>query len=97
MDNIYKFFVHLYDGESNELVTQMDVMARDWSYLTTWWEVEEVESVNVRLPLSEVPPGRYWLGVGAYNAANGERLAVSGAGDLMVLSDVLILQEVQVP
>ena len=97
MDNIYKFFVHLYDAESNELVAQMDVMARDWSYLTTWWEVDEVESVEIRLPLSQVPAGRYWLGVGAYNAANGERLAVSGAGDLKAFSDVLILQEVDVP
>lgn len=97
MDNVYKFFVHLYDLESDELVTQMDVMARDWSYLTTWWEVNEVESVEVQVPLSQVPAGRYQLGVGAYNAANGERLAISGAGDLMVFSDVLMLQEVDVP
>ncbi len=97
MDNVYKFFVHLYDPESNELVAQMDVMARNWSYLTTWWEVEEIESVEVQLPLGEVSPGEYWLGVGAYNAANGERLSVSNAGSLAAFSDVLMLRKVDVP
>jgi hypothetical protein len=96
MDAIYKFFIHLYDAENNELVAQMDVMARDWSYLTTWWEAREVEPVEIELPLSEVPSGQYWLGVGVYNAANGERLPVSNAGSLAVFSDVLMLQAVEV-
>jgi hypothetical protein len=76
MDESYKFFVHLYDVESGELVVQADVVPRGWTYPTAWWEAEEVVSDEVRLSLSEVPAGKHRLAVGAYNPDTGERLAV---------------------
>jgi hypothetical protein len=96
MDRSYRFFVHLYDSERIELVTQKDGIAHDW-YHTSWWESGEVVSDEVRLPLGEVTPGTYRLATGVYNAEDGARLPVTGAGDLSIVSDALILQEVTTP
>jgi hypothetical protein len=96
MDESYKFFLHLYDVESNELAAQVDVVPRNWTYPTTWWEAGEIVSDEVRLLLGEVKPGRYWLAVGVYHSGSGDRLSVSSEA-LTVLSDALILQEVTVP
>jgi hypothetical protein len=76
----YKFFLHLYDVESEELVAQEDVMPRGWTYPTNWWEAGEVVSDEIRLFLSGVPPGRYRLVVGVYDPQTGDRLLVQGAG-----------------
>jgi hypothetical protein len=81
METAYKFFVHLYDAESGELVAQKDVMPYDWSYPTTWWEAEEVVSDDIELPLEDVPPGKYLLGIGVYNPGTGERLAIVNLSD----------------
>ncbi len=95
MDTSYKFFVHLYD-ESGGVMAQADVVPRGWTYPTSWWEAEEIVSDEVHLPLSEVATGTYRLAVGVYHPETGERLPVS-AGELAVLSDALILQEVAIP
>jgi hypothetical protein len=79
LDVPYKFFVHLYDAESGEVVAQADVMPRDWSYPTTWWEEGEVVSDEISLPLQDVPPGTYRVGVGVYHPDTGDRLPVTGA------------------
>jgi hypothetical protein len=79
MDVFYKFFVHLYGVDSGVLVTQTDVVPRDWTYPTTWWEAGEVVSDEILLPLKEVPPGQYQLAVGVYDAESGERLLVIDA------------------
>jgi hypothetical protein len=98
MDESYKFFVHLYDIGSGELVAQADVVPLDWAYPTTRWKVGEVVSDEVILPLNEVPPGRYQLAVGIYDPQNGERLPVQDKGRaLSVISDALIMQEVTLP
>jgi hypothetical protein len=96
MDKSYKFFVHLYDVESDGVVAQADVVPRDWTYPTSWWEAEEIVSDEVLLPLSDVSPGRYRLAVGVYHPETGERLPISAEG-MAVLSDALILQEVAIP
>jgi hypothetical protein len=95
MDRSYKFFLHLY-AEDNEVVAQADVVPRDWTYPTSWWEAEEIVSDEVRLPLSGVASGRYRLAVGVYHPETGDRLLVYAEG-LAVLSDALILQEVTIP
>jgi hypothetical protein len=33
----YKFFIHLIDAASGELVAQADFVPRDWTYPTDWW------------------------------------------------------------
>jgi hypothetical protein len=96
MDRSYKFFVHLYDVESGEIVAQRDVIPYDWQYPTVWWEANEVVSDQVRVPLDEVPSGTYQLAVGAYDAQTEDRLGIHGEG-LSVTSGALILQEVTVP
>jgi hypothetical protein len=79
LDVPYKFFVHLYDAESGEVVAQADVMPHDWSYPTTWWEEGEVVSDEISLPLQDVPPGTYRVGVGVYHPDTGDRLPVTTA------------------
>jgi len=76
MEVDYKFFVHLYDVESDALVAQVDVMPHDWAYPTTWWEAGEVVSDEITFSLAGVPPGTYRLGVGVYDSHTGERLAI---------------------
>jgi hypothetical protein len=96
MDRSYKFFVHLYDVESGELVAQKDVIPYDWQYPTAWWEANEVVSDQVRVPLDEVLSGTYHLAVGIYDAGTLDRLGIHGDG-LSVTSEALVLQEVGVP
>jgi len=84
MEVAYKFFVHLLDPETGELVAQADVMPRDWTYPTTWWEKGEVVSDEIVLAVSDVPPGIYRVTIGVYNPETGARLPVtagSGAGE----------------
>ena len=76
MDVSYKFFVHLYDMQSGELVTQVDVMPYGYTYFTNWWESGEVVSDEVLMDLSEVSPGEYQLAVGVYDPDTGERLVI---------------------
>jgi hypothetical protein len=88
-----KFFVHLYDVESGELVAQVDVVPRNWTYPTNWWEEGEFVSDKITLPLEGVPPGTYSLFVGVYKV-EGDRLPVSLGGDRYNLLDKLVIPEV---
>jgi hypothetical protein len=96
MEKSYKFFVHLYDVETLDIVAQKDVIPYDWGYPTVWWEAEEIVSDQIHVPLDGVSSGEYLLAVGAYAPDTKERLPISGEG-LNVLSRALILQEVAVP
>jgi hypothetical protein len=95
MDVAYKFFVHLVDPESGQLVAQADVMPYSWTYPTFWWEAGEVVSDEIGLSLTDVPPGSYRLEIGTYDPDTGERLALTeGRGpqqpaDRLVLPDVV--------
>lgn len=97
MEESYKFFVHLYDAETGELVAQRDVVPYGWTYPTHWWEAEEVVSDVVQFSLAEVVTGKYVLGVGVYEPEGGARLSIhdpAGGGDP---GGFLALQEVSVP
>lgn len=78
MDESYKFFVHVYDVASGELVTQLDWVPVQWTYHTAWWEAEQVVSDEVFVDLSALPPGSYQLAIGAYNPDTGDRLVIEG-------------------
>lgn len=94
MEVPYKFFVHLMDSESGDLVAQADVMPHNWTYPTTWWEVGEVVSDEIALSLEDLPPGSYRLGIGVYHPDTGERLPISGASSGFIADDDrLMLQE----
>jgi hypothetical protein len=86
MDEAYKFFVHVIDPASGQLVAQADVMPYGWTYPTFWWEAGEFVSDEIALSLEDVPPGVYSLYVGVYRA-DGRRLPVSLGGDRYELED----------
>jgi hypothetical protein len=96
MERSYKFFVHLYDIDTRDIVAQKDVVPYDWGYPTVWWETEEIVSDEIHVPLDEVSSGQYLLAAGAYDPDTKERLPISGEG-LNVSSGALILQKVSVP
>ena len=93
MDVAYKFFVHLLDPETGELEAQADVMPRDWTYPTHWWEAGEIVSDEIRLGLSEVPPGAYDVVIGAYDPETGVRLVVTEGADGGEADDQYLLPE----
>ncbi len=73
-DKSYKFFIHLIDAASGELMTQVDYVPRDWTYPTNWWEAGEFVMDTAVLPLENVSSGTYQLLVGIYDPDSGERL-----------------------
>jgi hypothetical protein len=91
----YKFFVHVVDPASEQLVAQADVMPYNWTYPTFWWEAGEVVSDEIALLLTDVPQGSYRLEIGIYDPDSGERLTLTnGRGpqqprDRLVLPDVV--------
>jgi hypothetical protein len=93
MDVPYKFFVHLIDPASGQLVAQADVMPHNWTYPTTWWEAGEVVSDEIMLSLADVPPGTYRLQIGVYHPDSGERLPLTAGREPEQPTDRLILPE----
>jgi hypothetical protein len=65
METSYKYFAHLRDAGSGDIISQVDGIPRNWSYPTSWWERGEIITDTISLPLSEVGPGGYeiWLGL----------------------------------
>jgi hypothetical protein len=82
MDVAYKFFVHVVDADTGEVLAQADVMPHDWTYPTAWWERGEVVGDDVTVPIGHLPAGAYRLTVGVYDPDTGERLPISRATGL---------------
>jgi len=87
----YKVFIHLYDAQSGALVLQNDTVPRQWTYPTNWWEEGEVVSDEISLDLSQVPPGRYRLAIGAYEPDTGVRLMLSSGQDHLTLEEAIVI------
>jgi hypothetical protein len=77
-DRDYKFFAHLVDAATGELVAQYDAMPQLWGYPTSAWAQDETIADLMIISLEGVSPGEYSLAVGAYDGATGERLPASG-------------------
>ena len=98
MEVPYKFFVHLLNVETGDPVAQVDVMPRDWTYPTHWWEKDEVVSDEITLAVPGVPPGKYQVVIGVYDPDTGARLPVTdvagagNAGDRCLLLERLVLR-----
>lgn len=75
----YTVFVHLFDEAGNK-VAQGDAPPRAGYWPTSRWRPGESVSSShvVELP-SELPAGRYRLGIGLYDPTDGERLAAYDA------------------
>jgi hypothetical protein len=90
MQSSYKVFVHLVDS-NGAIVTQADVVPRQWTYPTTWWERGEVVTDSISLALDDVGNGEFHLLLGLTDQATGDRLAVYTSQGDTYSSEVLPL------
>jgi hypothetical protein len=92
----YTVFVHLLD-QAGRRWAQHDAQPLGNLYPTSRWAAGEMVRDNHPLSLpADLPPGRYFLRIGLYRPASGERLLVSTGGDSLLLATLLVGQpEVQ--
>ncbi|UCG23084.1 MAG: glycosyltransferase family 39 protein [Chloroflexota bacterium] len=95
MDEFYKFFVHILDPVTGEVVSQVDTAPRDWGYPTTWWEAGEIVTDSVQLSLADLSPGEYEVTIGLYDGGTGERLPITARSDESQAGGVLHLTMIQ--
>jgi len=63
----YSFFVHLFDPrQPTQILAQTEQVPLEGSYPTSYWWAHEIISTSVQLPLTNLQPGMYHLGVGWY-------------------------------
>lgn len=93
METPYKFFVHLVDDETGNLVAQADFVPYDWTYHTTWWEAGEVVSDEVVLSVADVPRTSCRVEIGVYRDGSGERLLLTDGAEPQQPSDRYVLPE----
>jgi hypothetical protein len=82
----YTIFVHLLD-DNGQIVAQNDSEPSGGAYPTSTWETNRAVSDTHEISLDRVPPGRYRVEIGIYQASTGRRLPV-GAGDSAILTTV---------
>ena len=79
LDADYKVFVHIV-AEDGRVVTQQDSIPGSGKYPTHIWDADEQVLDPYRLPI-QLPPARYRIMAGMYNAESGERLAAQANGE----------------
>ncbi len=91
-----KVFVHLYNPEG-ETVTQQDNRPYRGTRPPLTWSPGEMLDDPYALTLpSELPPGRYTLAVGMYDATTGVRLPVSVATEHQLSDNRILLSTIEV-
>jgi len=73
----YKIFAHLVHVESGEIIAQTDIIPRQWTYPTTWWEQYEIVTDSIDITHDTLAPGHYQLWLGFYDEVSLDRLLVS--------------------
>jgi hypothetical protein len=91
MNTDFKIFVHVFDPATGIPAAQSDAMPLNWTYPTTYWQLDQTVVDRVVIPLSGVPSGEYGLAVGIYDPTNGERLVVSDRTGQKQADDRLVL------
>jgi hypothetical protein len=94
MDTTYKFFVHLLDPASGEIVAQADFVSQNWQYPTNWWAEGEYIPDPITIPIQELPAGRYQIRLGMYNPDTGARLHLVANG-LELPDDAYLLHTIE--
>ncbi|MBM4464941.1 MAG: hypothetical protein FJ014_05145 [Chloroflexi bacterium] len=90
MGTDYTVFTHLID-EEGKIWGQMDSQPLEGDYPTSCWDVGEVIEDEYVLVINEnTPAGLYWLEVGMYELATGQRLPILNA-DGEVKDDRILL------
>ncbi len=77
MTESYKIFAHLVHVESGEIIAQTDIIPRQWTYPTTWWEQYEIVTDSIDITHDTLAPGHYQLWLGFYDEVSLDRLLVS--------------------
>jgi hypothetical protein len=89
-DTSYTVFVQALDDEGLK-AAQDDRVPCHGGCPTTTWRPGDVIGQRYEVPIrADAPPGRYWLVVGMYDLATGERLPVFDAGGNVVGTDIQI-------
>lgn len=92
----YKVFVHLL-GPGDQPLAQDDTEPVSWTYPTTRWQPgETIRDEHLLTIPSSAPRGDYWLDVGLYDSATGERPVVYDAAGNEITDRRVILQQIQV-
>ena len=96
MSVAYTVFVHLIDQEQR-IWAQQDSQPMQGTHPTTGWLPGEVivDEYVLRIP-EDAPHGTYWIEVGLYHAASGQRLPGTDAQGNKLESDRILLGEVVV-
>jgi len=96
MSVAYTVFVHLIDQEQR-VWAQQDSQPVQGTHPTTGWLPGEfiVDEYVLRIP-EDAPHGTYWIEVGLYHAASGQRLPGTDAHGNKLESDRILLGEVVV-
>ena len=84
----YKLFVHVLQAETDEIVSQADLIPGNWTYPTDWWEAGEF--VSETLTFTDLPQSEYELWLGWYEPESGERLLTSEGEDRVWLTAVTL-------
>ncbi|MAT99098.1 MAG: hypothetical protein CL608_18285 [Anaerolineaceae bacterium] len=92
METSYKIFLHIYDPERDELVSQLDTYPVNWTYFTNQWQAGEIVEDQIRLPLQDLPAGNYQLFIGFYDEESGERLATNYPDNSVPLTNFNIVE-----
>jgi hypothetical protein len=91
----YTIFVHVVDKEGT-IWGQHDSQPVNGYYPTSFWDQDEIVKDKHALVVSEsAPPGAYWIEVGMYRLADGQRLGIVDQ-DGQVLDDKAPLSEIMV-
>lgn len=96
----YTVFVHLLGTQfnpahipPNPLWGQVDSIPVGGDYPTTAWRPNETVADAYRVPIeTSAPAGEYQIEVGMYDPATGQRLALSGGDDSIILAKVGIVR-----
>jgi hypothetical protein len=95
MDISYRFYVHVFEARSGELVTQLDGVPRNWSYPTNVWDAGEYVSDRLSLPLSDTSSGdSYRVEIGVYHPDTRERLVAKDEEGVPYINNIIPLGEV---
>ena len=92
----YKFFVHVFDPRTEQIVAQVDAMPGGNAYPTSRWVKGEVVSETVDLSIGQT--GTYRVATGWYDPVSADRLAATDAqGKPVAASRLLLGDELHIP
>jgi 4-amino-4-deoxy-L-arabinose transferase-like glycosyltransferase len=95
MTEDYTVFVHVVD-EKGTIWGQHDSQPLNGYYPTPFWGQDEIVKDEHAFVISEdTPPGEYWIEVGMYRLADGQRLVIVDQ-DGQVLDDKVLLSKIAV-